>query len=151
MRCGTPLPALLLNVPELARKSPRHVQRVLGRPSTTNRAPGQTTTSAKFRSGNIEVVFRNEEAERIVIRETKGLDFGPSALAKLGLPITEPSRTTDTGALRWDRLCGQVEVTIFPGVQQPVSHVFVSIGERPSGEHQTHRSMSQGLTLLSVR
>jgi len=137
MKCSNPLPALLLNVPEIARKSPAHVQRVLGRPSATNRAPGQSSTSATYRSGSIEVLFLDDEALRIVVRDTAGLEFGPTALTKLGLPPSEPTRVTGTGALRWDGLCGVVEVTMFPGTQAPVSHIFVTIRERCSGEaHQ---------------
>lgn len=148
MKCSTPLPALLLNVPEIARKSPSHVKRVLGRPGSTNRTPGQTTASATYRAGTVEVIFRDDEASRIILRDTAGLEFAPTALTKLGLPPTQPTRVTEAGALRWERLCGMVELTMFPGTKDAVSHIFISIQPRVSGEVPAAARKSGGFVAL---
>ena len=100
------LPTLVLNVPEIANKSPEDVARILGTATSSNSEPGQNTTRNAYRRGEIEVTFKHDRAARITVRRTGDLPFDAAALQKLGLPPTKPTARTSGGALRWDRLCG---------------------------------------------
>jgi len=128
---STPLPALLLNIPAIMKRSPDEVARQLGPATGSARMPGRDKEKVSYRSGSVQVAFADGRAVRVVIRNAGGLPYSPRCLSSLGLPVRKPDHSGQ--AFRWDNLCGMADVAVFPDRSGGVSHVFVALNHRVVG------------------
>jgi hypothetical protein len=121
------LPPLILNVPSIAHKSPEQVQRLLGPPAQTAAAARGIGSKHTYRGGTVEVVFIDDQADRIVVHDTRGLSLDARSLAKLGLPVTKPTHVARGHSLSWENIRGVRQLTMFAGGTRPVSHVLIDL------------------------
>ena len=133
MGLSVALPSLVLNVPAIANRTEREVQRVLGPPAqTTSGGRLQRHPRLSYRHGTVEIIFVDGRAECIVLHDTRALEFHQRSLAKLGLPVTKPSKTERGKVLRWDSIRGVREVAMYAGGRHGVSHVRISVHTAPA-------------------
>lgn len=122
------LPALVLNVPSIAYKSPIEVGRVLGKPVRSGSSRVSMNPTSAYHAGKIEVTFNEERADRIVLNDARGLTFHKESLAKLGLPVSRPTYKNRNHVLRWDNIPGIKDVSLFAGHNGGVSCVSITVG-----------------------
>lgn len=65
-----------------------------------------------YQSGNVEVIFINDQPDRITFKKLNKYPFNPEFLKELNLPETAPSFQNDT-VIRWYDVPGYREVMVF--------------------------------------
>lgn len=103
--------SLIIDVPALAHASQAHVEQVLGQAEFCRKA--KYGLSCRFAAHGIEIVFANDQAERMTINELGDIPYDPAAITHFGLKTQEPDVSSEE-LIRWDRIPGIAEVTLFP-------------------------------------
>ena len=118
------LPCLALNVPQLARRTPAEVARVLGAPAASAENRHSRHQTLNYRNGDVQVVFVGGKAEWIKVNKAGGLKFSKDALTRLGLPRKRPT-SMGNDAISWDNINGVREVTMRSNGAGGVSSVLI--------------------------
>lgn len=119
------LPGLSLNVPSIARKSTRDVERILGRPDRSSGTFLGGKVKQTYHRGAVEVVFVDDRADWIKLYDTRGLPFSQHVLPKLGLPLRKPTYVNHDRVMSWGNIANLKEVSIYAGAGGGVSYVLV--------------------------
>lgn len=102
---------VILNAQALARASQASVEQALGKPEFCRKA--KLGLSCRYAAHGTEVVYANDQAQRITINDLDELTFDKGAIARLGFAVQEPAEISDE-VLRWQDVSGVSEITLFP-------------------------------------
>jgi len=127
MKAGNPLPGLVINVPALANKPPRDVERVLGRPEERSTEIVNSNGRHMYKRGSVEVVFIEGRARWIKLYNPRHMRFHKHSLSKLGLPSRKPTYVNRKHVMSWSNLCNLREVSLYADSKGGVSSVLVCV------------------------
>jgi hypothetical protein len=116
----------------IAGKTPAEVEAVLGAPSSrgTARHGGASLPQHFYKGGAIEVVYVDGKADWITISRLGSVRFGEQALEAIGLTPTAPTFSSRV-VMRWDRIQGLREVSIFPTDARRVDYAYILARTKP--------------------
>jgi hypothetical protein len=121
------LPALILNVPGIARKSASQVAQLLGPPDPVGApSPGHQPTHS-YRGGTVQVVYVDGKAAWIRLYNLRNADFSPEILPKLGLPARKPTHVSAGHAIGWSNLPNLREVSLYRDQRAGVSWLLICV------------------------
>jgi hypothetical protein len=127
-----PGPAVIVDIPALAGKSPSAVGSILGPPtkSETITNNGKPLPKKYYRQNQLEIVFVNGKADWFTVYGLEAVPFDASALTCLGFPDMRPDLVSGA-VLRWEGLDGIGEVSVFPKENGGITYAYVLVTTRP--------------------
>jgi len=116
-----------IDIPNLAGKSRRHVEEVLGPPVRHESvSPSRMGPALKcwYRQGWVEIVYHNGLSDWITVSGLGDIVFAPESLLKFGFPATRPTFKSEH-VLRWINFQGIRDVILFCGQGGASDYLYV--------------------------
>jgi len=124
-------PALVCDITQLAGKSPKQVQKILGKPDKAQAEPVRTRPCGQvpcerrtYQNERIEIVFIKHKADWITVNEVAE-PLLADAIQALGLPATSPSFQRPDNVIRWSTVHGLAEVSAFSNGSGGISYFYI--------------------------
>jgi len=111
----------IIDIKTIAYKTPAEVEKVLGKPESTEAVNGYPCEGVKgckemkYKSGKYEIIFIKGKSTWITINNIKDLTGADNAIEAIGLKnIAPPSFKNPGVTIRWIMLYGFEEINFFP-------------------------------------
>jgi hypothetical protein len=109
---------LILDLRSIAGKTLVDVETILGKAESKEKVKGYPCEKSKcerafFKSGNYEVIFKSDKADRITINNVPDLTNSDNAIEKLGLQVSAPTFKNANNVIRWTNTENINEISFF--------------------------------------
>ena len=130
----------IVKVLAIANKTIEEVNSVLGKPDTIIKinpiikvnpvgTPNETIPAIQvfYKNKNIEVVFINDLADWITIKNISNLQMSEYMITALGLPQTNPRLFDPTSHISWEEVNGINEISFFSVDSSMVDNIYIRV------------------------
>ncbi len=122
----------VVNITDIADKSIKIVNEVLGKPNNMDKAkpsgtPCKTNPCDKafYKDSKFEIIFINKVADWITINNVSNLSMTEDVITSLGLPKTKPSFSNPSNVIRWTNIKGFKEISFFNNGSNKVDYIYI--------------------------